>query len=62
MIGFQMLRLTTFILLFILPVKVTLSAGLTFLPAQHKRPALSVSAALSGLAYEQASLMAGRSR
>jgi uncharacterized protein YkwD len=30
--------------------------------AQHKMPALSYSASLAGLAYEQASLMAGRGR
>src|ERR1044071_6134261 len=30
--------------------------------AQHGRPALSMSVRLAGIAYEQASLMAGRSR
>jgi uncharacterized protein YkwD len=39
-----------------------LALDLNAFRAQHGRPALTVSATLSGLAYQQASLMAGRSR
>jgi uncharacterized protein YkwD len=39
-----------------------LSADLNSFRAQHGKPALTISVRLSGLAYEQASLMAGRSR
>lgn len=39
-----------------------LAADLNSFRAQHGRSALSVSVRLSGIAYEQASLMAGRSR
>jgi uncharacterized protein YkwD len=39
-----------------------LALDLNTFRAQHKRPPLTISATLSGLAYEQASLMAGRSR
>ena len=39
-----------------------LAADLNTFRAQHKMPALSHSVRLSGIAYEQASLMAGRSR
>jgi uncharacterized protein YkwD len=49
----------TFILLSVTPA---LSADLNTFRAQHKMPALSHSVRLSGIAYEQASLMAGRSR
>lgn len=39
-----------------------LAQDLNSFRAQHGRPPLSMSATLSGLAYQQASLMAGRSR
>jgi uncharacterized protein YkwD len=39
-----------------------LAQDLNTFRAQHGRPALAMSATLSGLAYQQASLMAGRSR
>jgi uncharacterized protein YkwD len=39
-----------------------LASDLNAFRAQHGRPALSISVRLAGIAYEQASLMAGRSR
>jgi uncharacterized protein YkwD len=39
-----------------------LASDLNSFRAQHGRPALAMSATLSGLAYQQAALMAGRSR
>ena len=39
-----------------------LALDLNSFRAQHKRPALRVSSTLSGLAYQQAAAMAGRSR
>jgi uncharacterized protein YkwD len=39
-----------------------LALDLNAFRAQHGRPALAMSATLSGLAYQQASLMAGRSQ
>jgi uncharacterized protein YkwD len=39
-----------------------LAQDLNSFRAQHKRPPLSLSPRLAGLAYQQASLMAGRSR
>jgi uncharacterized protein YkwD len=39
-----------------------LAADLNSFRAQNKRPPLAMSATLSGLAYQQASLMAGRSQ
>jgi uncharacterized protein YkwD len=39
-----------------------LALDLNTFRAQHGKPALSISVRLSGIAYEQASLMAGRSR
>jgi hypothetical protein len=40
----------------------TLALDLNSFCAQHKRPLLSVSATLAGLAYEQANAMAGRAQ
>jgi uncharacterized protein YkwD len=51
---------TAIALIFLLPTPV-LAADLNTFRAQHGRPALSMSVRLSGIAYEQASLMAGRS-
>jgi uncharacterized protein YkwD len=52
--------------LFLIAIFVTstpaLAQDLNSFRAQHGRPALLVSATLSGLAYEQASAMAGRSQ
>jgi uncharacterized protein YkwD len=39
-----------------------LATDLNSFRAQHKRPPLTISATLTGIAYEQASLMAGRRR
>jgi uncharacterized protein YkwD len=39
-----------------------LAQDLNAFRAQHKRPPLTISATLAGLAYQQASLMAGRSQ
>jgi uncharacterized protein YkwD len=47
---------------FIVLTTPALSADLNTFRAQHKRPPLAMSATLSGLAYQQASLMAGRSQ
>jgi uncharacterized protein YkwD len=49
-------------LFILLPIVITLALDLNSFRAQHGRPALSVSSSLSGLAYEQANAMAGRSR
>ena len=39
-----------------------LASDLNAFRAQHKRPPLTISVRLAGIAYEQAALMAGRSR
>jgi hypothetical protein len=49
--------MTSAIVIFTTPA---LASVLNAFRAQHKRPALSMSVRLAGIAYEQASLMAGR--
>jgi uncharacterized protein YkwD len=44
------------------PAAPALAQDLNSFRAQHKRPPLTVSATLAGLAYEQAAAMAGRGR
>jgi uncharacterized protein YkwD len=46
----------------IFSISCVLAQDLNTFRAQHGRPALSISVRLSGIAYEQASLMAGRHR
>ncbi|MGI8525616.1 MAG: CAP domain-containing protein [Pseudolabrys sp.] len=46
----------------VLPITSALALDLNSFRAQHGRPALSYSAGLAGLAYQQANAMAGRGR
>jgi uncharacterized protein YkwD len=48
------------VIAFLLLTTPALAQDLNTFRAQHKRPPLTISATLSGLAYQQASLMAGR--
>jgi uncharacterized protein YkwD len=57
-----MRNITTISAIFYFITSPALALDLNAFRAQHGRPALSVSATLSGLAYQQAALMAGRSQ
>jgi uncharacterized protein YkwD len=51
-----------FVIFPIFSISCALALDLNTFRAQHRRPALSMSVRLAGIAYEQASLMAGRSQ
>jgi uncharacterized protein YkwD len=55
-------KTAVFLLCLMVHAQVAHALDLNTFRAQHKRPALSVSASLSALAYEQAQAMASRSR